>query len=88
MGLTYIRATIANPTKPRRTSRVRFLIDSGAAYSVVPASVLALLGIKKTRSKSFILADGSEVKRKLGEAVFHFNGEQGTSPVIFGEKGD
>jgi clan AA aspartic protease len=88
MALTYIQASVANPAKPRRTARVRFLVDSGAAYSVVPAPVLTCLGIKPTRSKSFILADGSEVKRRLGEAVFRLNGEQGTSPVIFGEKGD
>lgn len=49
--------------------------------------MLTRLGIKPTRSKSFILADGSEVKRRLGEAVFRLNGEPGTSPVIFGEKG-
>lgn len=88
IGLTYIKATIANPRRPKRTARVRFLVDSGAAYSVVPAPVLTRLGIKPTRGKSFILADGSEVKRRLGETVFRLNGEQGASPVIFGEKGD
>jgi clan AA aspartic protease len=88
MGLTYIQATIANPAKPRRTAKLRLLVDSGAAYSVVPASVLQRLGIKPTKTKSFILADGSEIKRRLGEAVFRLNGEQGTSPVIFGEEGD
>jgi clan AA aspartic protease len=88
VGLTYIQASIANPARPRRRARLKFLVDSGAAYSVVPASVLTRLGIKPTRSKSFILADGSEVKRRLGEAMFRLNGEQGTSPVIFGEEGD
>jgi hypothetical protein len=33
MGLTHIKATIANPTRPRQTARVRFLIDPGVAYS-------------------------------------------------------
>ena len=40
MGLTYVQATIANPAKPGRSARLKFLVDSGAAYSVVPASVL------------------------------------------------
>lgn len=88
MGLTYVHLTIANPTKPRRTARVKFLVDSGAAYSVVPTAVLRRLAIKPVRTKTFILADGSEVKRSLGEAVFRLDGEQGTSPVIFGEKDD
>jgi predicted aspartyl protease len=57
-------------------------------YSVVPAPVLRRLGIKPGRTKSFILADGSEVKRSLGQALFRMKGEEGASPVIFGEEGD
>jgi predicted aspartyl protease len=57
-------------------------------YSVVPAPVLRRLGIKPGKTKTFILADGTEVKRRLGQAVFRMNGEEGASPVIFGEKGD
>ena len=88
MGLTYIQASIANPAKPRRRARLRFLVDSGVMYSVVPAPVLRRLGIKPGKTKTFILADGTEVKRRLGQAVFRMNGEEGASPVIFGEKGD
>jgi len=57
-------------------------------YSVVPAALLRRLGIKPGRTRSFLLADGTEIKRPLGEALFRINGEQGTSPVIFGEPGD
>lgn len=88
MGLTHIQASIANPTKPRRSARLRFLVDSGAKYSVVPAAVLRRLGIKPGKTKTFILADGTEIKRFLGEARFRINGQEGTSPVVFGEEGD
>jgi clan AA aspartic protease len=88
MGLTYIQASIANPARPRRSAQLEFLVDSGAQYSVVPAPVLRRLGIKPGRTKVFILADGTKIKRRLGEARFRLNGEEGTSPVIFGEKGD
>ena len=88
MGLTYIQATVANPAKPRRAVRLRFLVDSGALYSVVPGTLLRRLGIKPGKSKSFILADGTEVKRLIGQALFRFNGDEGASPVIFGEEGD
>jgi len=88
MGLTYIQASVANPARPRRRARLKFLVDSGAFYSVVPAPVLRRLGIKPKKSKHFILADGSEIDRPLGEALFQINGEAGTSPVIFGEEGD
>jgi clan AA aspartic protease len=88
MGLTYIQASIANPARPRRSARLRFLVDSGAQYSVVPAPVLRRLGIKPGKTKTIILADGTEIKRSLGEARFRLNGEEGASPVVFGEKGD
>jgi predicted aspartyl protease len=88
MGLTYIEATIANPARPRRQTRLKFLVDSGALYSVVPAPRLRRLGIKPGRRKSFILADGTEIKRSLGQALFRMNGEEAASPVIFGEEGD
>jgi clan AA aspartic protease len=88
MGLTYIEATISNPARPRKSARVKFLVDSGAAYSVVPATILRQVGIKPRRKKEFILADGSTVTRRMGEALFRFNHSEGTSPVIFGQKGD
>ena len=88
MGLTYIQASIANPARPRRRTRLKFLVDSGGHYSVVPTPVLRRLGIKPGKTKSFILADGTEIKRSLGEARFRINGGEGTSPVVFGEEGD
>jgi len=88
MGLTYIKLSVANPARPRRSARVKFLVDSGAHYSVVPAPVLRRLGIKPGKTKSFILADGTETRRSLGQALFRLNGEEGASPVIFGEEGD
>ncbi len=65
-----------------------FLVDSGAVYSVVPGVVLRRLGIKPHGSRSFTLADGSEITRRVGDAIFLIDGERGASPVIFGEKGD
>jgi predicted aspartyl protease len=67
---------------------MRFLVDSGAVYSVVPAAALRRLGIEPRSTRSFLLADGSDIKRKMAGALFTFRGEEGLSPVIFGEKGD
>jgi clan AA aspartic protease len=88
MGLTYITAEVSNPARPKKTRKVRFLIDSGEAYSVVPSEVLEALGVRPHREKTFVLANGQEIKRKMGDAVFKYNGERASSPVIFGEKGD
>ncbi len=86
--LTRIEATIANPAAPRRATKVKFLVDSGAAYSVVPKAVLAKLGIKSHSRRSFILADATKITRQIGDAQFTLNGHKAASPVIFGEKGD
>jgi clan AA aspartic protease len=88
VGLTYLDLTIANPAHPRRTAKIRFLIDSSAAYSVVPARVLRRLGIKPRTRRTFILADGSSVERQMGHALFRVNGQEGASPVVFGESDD
>jgi len=67
---------------------VRFLVDSGAVYSVVPATVLLKLGVKPHSRRTFTLADGSQITRSMGDVLFLFDGRRGASPVIFGEKKD
>jgi clan AA aspartic protease len=88
MALTHISVRIANPARPKRLAHVKFLVDSGAIYSVVPSRTLDRLGVKAHSRRTFVLADGSEVSRRMGDALFRLNGRQGASPVIFGEKGD
>ena len=88
MGLVHVEVTIANPGSPRKAAKITLLVDSGAVYSVVPKSVLRRLGVKPHSRKSFTLADGTRITRQVGDVTFKLNGEQGASPVIFGEKGD
>jgi predicted aspartyl protease len=88
MGLTHVEAMVANPAHPRKTKKLSLLVDSGAVYSVVPKTVLRGLGVKPHSTKTFTLADGSQIKRKVGDLIFKLDGHQGASPVIFGEKGD
>ena len=88
MGLTHVRADISNPAKPRKSATVRFMVDSGAVYSVVPEAILRRLGIQPHGARTFILADGTEIKRKTGTATFQFRKQSGTSTVIFGEQDD
>lgn len=88
MGLTYITATIINPGSPKRRPRLQFLVDSGAIYTVAPGAVLRRLGIRPRSSRVFTLADGTQITRRIGDAICVIDGEQAASPVIFGEKGD
>lgn len=88
MGATRKRLFVKESQKSRRRIEVQFLIDSGAIYSVVPSKQLKILGLKPYKNVEFVLADGTKISRKVGDAYFEFRGEGGAAPVIFGEEND
>jgi clan AA aspartic protease len=88
MGLVYIDVGISNPAHPKKMAKAKFLVDSGALYSVVSEKVLSRLGIKPESKMTFTLANGETVERKIGNALFQYQGKRRASPVIFGESGD
>ena len=88
MGTTYLMAIIKKLPDSRKGKRLKFLIDTGALYTVAPAHVLRELGIRPHRREEFILADGSSVQRRVGMAYFEYKGTGGGAPVIFGEGDD
>lgn len=88
MGLTVLDVEVGNPADPDVTEKLEFLIDSGAVYSVVPATVLERLGIKPLAEQQFRLADGSKIIRKKGGALFKYQDSIGVADVIFGDEGD
>lgn len=88
MGLTYLPVVISHPTESKKSTRLKFMVDSGAIYSVVPSTTLRKLGIKPDEEREFILANGDKMKRKLGIAKFVYKDRSGGAPVVFGQPGD
>jgi predicted aspartyl protease len=88
MGVTTLEIDVANPSKPAKTERLQFTVDSGAVYSVVPGEILRKLRIRPQRRETFRLADGSTIVRQKGVALFKFREYVGGADVIFGEEGD
>ncbi len=88
MGLTFLEIEVGNPATPDVTEKVQALVDSGATYSVVPAPILAKLGIKPLAEQQFRLADGRRISRKKGIALFRYGDRVGGADVVFGEPGD
>jgi clan AA aspartic protease len=86
MGLTYIEGTVTG--KKGKQATLRFLVDSGAIYSLLPQDTWKSLGIKPKRNMDFTLADGTVVTRKIGECHIALPQGDGTTPVILGEPGD
>ena len=68
--------------------RVRFLVDSGAVYSVLRRDDWRALRLKQERELEFVLADGTALMRGVSECVFELEGRRATSPVVLGETED
>lgn len=86
MGVTFVRATVAG-LKGRKRS-LRFLVDSGASYTVLPEKVWKALGLRPQRELTFTLADGTELQRKVSECVIRYDGLEIHTPVVLGEPED
>jgi clan AA aspartic protease len=86
MGVTYVEGQVKGPSG--KQENVKFLVDSGATYSVLPKVVWESIGLKPKRQLSFSLADGTTVQRSVSEAFVAFPQGEAHTPVILGEEGD
>lgn len=86
MGIVFIDAEVRGSRGKRQA--VRFLVDSGASYSVLPLKVWRAIGLKPRRTMTFTLADGTQVRRKVSECLLRFDGQEGHTPVVLGEARD
>jgi clan AA aspartic protease len=87
MALTHVDMKVMGPDRTK-SATVRFMVDSGAAFSVVPREILRDLGVEADDVQKFELANGETVEREIGGAWFEFQGRRGPGPVVFGEAGD
>ena len=61
-------------------------VDTGAAYTTLPASLLRELGIEPIDKRTFLLADGRRVDMEYGRAWATVNGSSEVTIVVFGEE--
>jgi clan AA aspartic protease len=86
MGLTFVEGTVTGSGGRQR--QVKFLVDSGATYSLLPADVWRELELAPKRTMDFTLADGTTISREVSECHIALAGQEGHTPVILGEPGD
>jgi clan AA aspartic protease len=86
MGLTHVEATVTGPTGQSR--KLKLMVDSGAAYSLLPTKVWKAIKLRPKKKAEFTLADGTTIERKVSECHIALAGEDGHTPVILGEPGD
>ena len=86
MGVTFVAMRVYRDRGSG--SVVRFLVDSGATYTVLPWRVWRRLGLKPRRTIELSLADGTLVRRRVSDCRFRYRGIDAPSPVVLGERRD
>ena len=82
MGTFSIQLQVGNPSGDRFET-VEAMVDSGATYTVLPASLLERLDVVPHATRHFVLADGSRVGRRFGRTWMRLDGKEDLSPVVF-----
>ena len=82
MGTFSVEVEIGDPDG-REFVTVNALVDTGASYTAVPASLLRRLGVRPRDTRRFHLADGRVARLPLGANTMRLDGEEWTVPVIF-----
>lgn len=67
-----------------KSAMVFATVDTGAADTLIPESILNDLGVMPIDSDFFTLADGRQTEYYVGEVRIRYGGIARTSPVIFG----
>lgn len=88
MALTHVRGRVSRPGGRRRSIDVRFLVDTGAVYTVLPERAWRALKLRPERTAEFTLADGTTITRGVSECRFTVLGRSATSPVVLGGPDD
>ena len=85
MGTFYVQMEIGDPSGERFES-IEALVDTGAAYSFMPPSLLRRLEVVPHTKRRFVMADGSLIQRDVAQTWVRLHGERGISPVVFGDE--
>lgn len=86
MGIVYVEGTVTGPSGHQES--LRFLVDSGATYTLLPNDTWRSIALTPKRSVRCTLADGTLIERQVSECHIALPQGDGHSPVILGEPGD
>jgi len=86
MGVTYVEGEVKGPGGKK--AAVRFLVDSGASYSLLAEEDWQAIGLERKRSARFTLADGTQVERAISECHITLPQGDAHTPVVLGEQDD
>ena len=85
MGIVHVNGTVSGP---KGSETVRFIVDSGAKYTLLPEKVWRKIGIEPKYEMGFSLVDGTIIKRNISECHLQLDLGAAHTPVILGEAQD
>lgn len=86
MGTFSVQIQVGDPSG-QRFETIDATVDSGATYTVLPASLLERLDVDAHATRHFRLVDGSRVERRFGRTWLRIDGKADVSPVVFWDEG-
>src|SRR5262249_12325790 len=86
MGLTFVDGVVTGPAGLSRG--VRFMVDSGAKYTLLPRADWLAIGLAPKRHMTFVLADGTPIDRDVSECHIALPQGDAHTPVILGQEDD
>ena len=86
MDVFQVSIEIGDP-RGERYERVDAVVDTGATYTLAPASRLRSLGVDPHAIAPFELADGSIREFDIGQTLVRVDGQEVTTLVVFGDEG-
>ncbi len=84
MGTFSVTVEIGEP-EGTRFQAISALVDTGASYTTLPASILRDLQVPVHDRITFILADGTRIERDLGRTWIRIGGKAEITLVVFGD---
>jgi clan AA aspartic protease len=84
MGTFNVTFEVGTPA-PAGFQEVNALVDTGASYTTLPATLLRSLGVEPHARRNFTLATGDLVQRDLGRTWVKIDGQTEMTMVVFGD---
>ena len=87
MGAIHVDVTLTNLADRSRSWTGPFLVNTCVTDSVVPRPILDAIGVVPEGTKTYELADGSEVQMDIATARIELMGELTAGLVVFADTG-
>ena len=84
MGTFHATIEVGDPDGVR-FEPVEAMVDTGATFTMIPASLLDSLDVTPMDTQGFTLANGERIRLDIGETTFRIDGRTRTSIAVFAD---